>query len=395
MARSFGATTPSTAAASAATADTHRCTRSYSTGGGAGVVHKKRFYFPTTGNKVGLDNLSPIPGAHRKKRRVGRGRGSGRGKTATRGMNGQKSRSSGPRGPHFVGGATPWYRRLPKHGFTNNRNAKPLTQVRLDQIIEFVEMGRLRPNPLLAVGEDYAASARAMRDAADAAGTDAYGVPRAPLPLPCVTQRDLRECGLIPRTFKHGIKLTMGSLGFAGNDDNSEHKEKEQAPFGAVPNRRAGRGAGTKVPGEVDPDVAMPWPIHLEVQRASPGAVAAVEAAGGYVTCAWYGRVNRRTLLKPEKAGRGGRPFPRRARPPPKDLGRYTSYRKRGYLSPQVQLRNYRIAQQLAAVAAEAPAAVDVQLAADAAEDGVEYSGVWWDANAGRAVFGPSRDRAI
>ena len=124
--------------------------------------------------------------------------------------------------------------------------------------------------------------------------------------------------------------------------------------------------------------------------------MAAVEAAGGYVTCAWYGRVNRRALLKPERMPEG-RPLPRRARPPPKLLGRYSSYRARGYLSPQVQLRNYRIAQQLAASAAPAPAAEEGEEGEDGEEpeEGVEYSGVWWDANAGRAVFGPSQDRAM
>ncbi len=55
----------------------------------------------------------------RRKKRVGRGTGSGLGKTSGRGHNGQKSRSGGGKGPAFEGGQTPLQRRLPKRGFTN------------------------------------------------------------------------------------------------------------------------------------------------------------------------------------------------------------------------------------------------------------------------------------
>ncbi|RMH39323.1 MAG: 50S ribosomal protein L15 [Deltaproteobacteria bacterium] len=67
-----------------------------------------------------LSTLSPAPGATRRKKRVGRGRGSHRGKTSTRGQKGQKSRSGShmPR-PGFEGGQMPMARRLPKRGFKN------------------------------------------------------------------------------------------------------------------------------------------------------------------------------------------------------------------------------------------------------------------------------------
>jgi large subunit ribosomal protein L15 len=68
---------------------------------------------------IGLNNLKAPAGATHKKKRVGRGPGSGLGKTAGRGNKGQKSRSgySGKRG--FEGGQMPLHRRLPKRGFTN------------------------------------------------------------------------------------------------------------------------------------------------------------------------------------------------------------------------------------------------------------------------------------
>ena len=67
-----------------------------------------------------LDRLSPRPGATRPKLRVGRGPGSGKGKTAGRGMKGQGKRSSGREVPlYFEGGQMPMTRRLPKRGFRN------------------------------------------------------------------------------------------------------------------------------------------------------------------------------------------------------------------------------------------------------------------------------------
>ncbi len=66
-----------------------------------------------------LHSLKPGPGANQKRKRVGRGPGSGRGVTAGRGHKGQKSRTGYSRRPGFEGGQMPLYRRLPKRGFTN------------------------------------------------------------------------------------------------------------------------------------------------------------------------------------------------------------------------------------------------------------------------------------
>jgi large subunit ribosomal protein L15 len=66
-----------------------------------------------------LDDLSPAEGSRQNRKRVGRGPGSGLGKTAGRGEKGQKSRSGYSRRPGFEGGQMPLVRRVPKRGFTN------------------------------------------------------------------------------------------------------------------------------------------------------------------------------------------------------------------------------------------------------------------------------------
>lgn len=66
-----------------------------------------------------LHDLAPAPGSRKKSKRVGRGPGSGMGKTSTRGHKGLKARSGGSVRPGFEGGQMPIYRRLPKRGFTN------------------------------------------------------------------------------------------------------------------------------------------------------------------------------------------------------------------------------------------------------------------------------------
>ena len=66
-----------------------------------------------------LSNLSPYPGATKQRKRLGRGQGSGHGKTAGRGTKGYKSRSGSSIRPGFEGGQMPLQRRLPKRGFTN------------------------------------------------------------------------------------------------------------------------------------------------------------------------------------------------------------------------------------------------------------------------------------
>jgi large subunit ribosomal protein L15 len=88
-----------------------------------------------------LNELSDNPGAAKKKKRVGRGPGSGIGKTGGRGIKGQKSRS-GVAIKGFEGGQMPIHMRLPKRGF-NNPNAKRYAVVNLGNIQAFIDAGKI------------------------------------------------------------------------------------------------------------------------------------------------------------------------------------------------------------------------------------------------------------
>ena len=87
-----------------------------------------------------LDELRPAPGSKTTRRRVGRGIGSGLGKTAGKGHKGQNARSGGGVRPGFEGGQMPLFRRIPKRGF-NNRNSKTYTEVTLATLEERFETG--------------------------------------------------------------------------------------------------------------------------------------------------------------------------------------------------------------------------------------------------------------
>ena len=86
-----------------------------------------------------LDELRPAPGSKSVRRRVGRGIGSGLGKTSGKGHKGQNARSGGGVRPGFEGGQMPLFRRIPKRGF-NNINSKVYTEVTLS-MLENLENG--------------------------------------------------------------------------------------------------------------------------------------------------------------------------------------------------------------------------------------------------------------
>jgi large subunit ribosomal protein L15 len=90
-----------------------------------------------TVDKLGLHNLEAAPDSHRNRKRLGRGPGSGTGKTSGKGHKGSKARAGhhGPGGgkPHFEGGQMPLTRRLPKRGFTNPFRVEN-QRVRLDEL---------------------------------------------------------------------------------------------------------------------------------------------------------------------------------------------------------------------------------------------------------------------
>src|SRR5574344_1003943 len=83
-----------------------------------------------------LENL-PKTNEFKARKRVGRGPGSGMGKTSTRGENGQKSRSGASIKPWFQGGQSPLYRRIPKRGFNNNRFTTRYAIINLDDLNKF------------------------------------------------------------------------------------------------------------------------------------------------------------------------------------------------------------------------------------------------------------------
>lgn len=88
-----------------------------------------------------LNELRDNPGATRTKKRIARGPGSGKGKTAGRGIKGQKSRS-GVAINAYEGGQMPLYQRLPKRGF-NNINAKRYAVINLNVLQKFIDAGKI------------------------------------------------------------------------------------------------------------------------------------------------------------------------------------------------------------------------------------------------------------
>ena len=85
---------------------------------------------------MNLNELRPAAGSKRERRRVGRGHGTGWGKTAGKGHNGQKQRSGSYVSPIFEGGQMPIIRRIPKRGFSNSPFKKDIIAITLSDIVE-------------------------------------------------------------------------------------------------------------------------------------------------------------------------------------------------------------------------------------------------------------------
>lgn len=105
--------------------------------------------------KIGLHNLKPAPGSHRDRKRLGRGPGSGTGKTSGKGHKGSMARAGhgGPGGgkPGFEGGQMPLTRRIPKRGFNNARFRTSYQIIGLDDLAK-VEGDEITPASLAAAG---------------------------------------------------------------------------------------------------------------------------------------------------------------------------------------------------------------------------------------------------
>jgi large subunit ribosomal protein L15 len=99
-----------------------------------------------------IDELRPADGSNRRPRRVGRGVGSGWGKTSGKGHKGQKARSGGRTGRGFEGGQMPMQRRLPKRGFRNAPFSKKFAIVNLKDLSKISDKDLITPDVLLERG---------------------------------------------------------------------------------------------------------------------------------------------------------------------------------------------------------------------------------------------------
>ncbi|MBP6218687.1 MAG: 50S ribosomal protein L15 [Oligoflexales bacterium] len=99
-----------------------------------------------------LGNLSPATGSHRSRKRLGRGIGSGLGKTAGKGHKGQKARKGCKITAGFEGGQTPLYRRVPKFGFSRDSLKIPFNLISLSDLNQFADGDKVGRDQLAAQG---------------------------------------------------------------------------------------------------------------------------------------------------------------------------------------------------------------------------------------------------
>lgn len=103
---------------------------------------------------MNVSTIPAVPGARHRRKRVGRGIGSGHGKTSTRGQKGQRARSGSGKRPGFEGGRNPLIRRLPKRGFRRKGTgqAPPSEIVNVEQLNRFQDEQRITPELLKEAG---------------------------------------------------------------------------------------------------------------------------------------------------------------------------------------------------------------------------------------------------
>jgi len=98
---------------------------------------------------VKLDELRPAPGATKRRKKIGRGPGSGHGKTSTKGHKGHNARAGGGKGGGFEGGQMPLYRRLPKRGFVPHGGRTVYVVVNLEALGGFGPNAVVDPESLI------------------------------------------------------------------------------------------------------------------------------------------------------------------------------------------------------------------------------------------------------
>ncbi|KAJ1787727.1 YmL10 [Coemansia sp. RSA 2399] len=134
------------------------------------------FHIPRPTRIVGLNSLSDNKGARKVRKRVGRGHGSGHGKTCGRGQKGQKSRSGNSKpGPGFEGGQTPLSQVFPRRGFKNpfKRSLQPLN---LDRIQHWINTGRLDASKPITLREIYNANVVRFKEGVILLGRGAHAL---------------------------------------------------------------------------------------------------------------------------------------------------------------------------------------------------------------------------
>ena len=99
-----------------------------------------------------LDELRPAPGATKRRKKIGRGPGSGHGKTSTKGAKGHSARSGGGKAGGFEGGQMPLYRRLPKRGFMPYGGKTEYAVVNLESLSGFAANAVVDPEGLVRAG---------------------------------------------------------------------------------------------------------------------------------------------------------------------------------------------------------------------------------------------------
>ncbi|KAJ2157299.1 YmL10 [Coemansia sp. RSA 552] len=125
------------------------------------------------GRMLALNDLRDNTGARRVRKRVGRGHGSGHGKTCGRGQKGQKSRSGNSKpGPGFEGGQTPLTRVFPKRGF-KNAHGRELQPLNLDRVQHWINTGRLDATKPITLREVYGSNMVKFKDGVSLLGRGA------------------------------------------------------------------------------------------------------------------------------------------------------------------------------------------------------------------------------
>ena len=101
-----------------------------------------------------INSIPAVPGARKRRKRVGRGIGSGHGKTSTRGQKGQRARTGEGKHPGFEGGRTPLIRKVPKRGFRRKATGRePIREiVNVESLNQFAEGQRITPDALEGAG---------------------------------------------------------------------------------------------------------------------------------------------------------------------------------------------------------------------------------------------------